>query len=1185
MSAEAFPALPDLGETVPPGDLESKLEETLNILKNRISGVRREMESLARSLSHKRFIQNKSNKVRLLAACCIADVFRLTAPESPYDNRKKLKEILEFCVEQFECIQNDDDFSKEKSSYLIASLAKARTLKLYLDLDSGPDFVVRVFTHLMAVVRDAHKLTGFTGLVKQFIVDILASLVNEPDSVSDNLIESMKELLVGRDDSPVLTQMCREIISKAADGLEAHMDRFFKAECGQGRVQSTYELFVELYDLVPQNLTCFVLQLDTKLQDKHDAVRSEATELVARLMATTDLISAFPSLHNSFIARYNDQKYEIRMKCIELSLPLLLSPSALRDEIVEAIKKRQYDVNESVRFQVVFTILKMAEKDIIAASDSGLLDIIKERSLDTNFKVRRLSLLGIGQLYRKFTSRPPPHTDNGAERPEVWEEDPTAAAKVGWIRDKVLHRYYQTNLQDRLIVERILHTCLVPFWLDSKERTAKLLGLFTSSDPNAVKALIMILKFQHTYRQQLKGMMHLIDEFGASDENREKLGALLEFMAQQVSNDRSAKDHILEFLQQVRDSHTLHRLLIGVLEAKTFKEVNENVRLIMMRLGDPKGALFITIKQLLERVAPLVVDPPGVSQILEVVREKLECVKEDEGRRCLELLCVLSEAHPDTFMDRGILEELCDLLAITWEPETNLLLINILHNLRKKDVADCYPDVAKSLKDVLLNMLENGTPKQAKLAVRCISCILKDAESCLSDALDRLKQLVVKSPRQRETILVSLGQIAGFRPDIFNPYREHIIVEVAVKMILMEPQSRARSRSNKLNMSDEVSLPARSRRRIAALRLITNALIGLTNLYCDRATEVEEEKRKKMLEFMNWDAECTLRLLFTAVANEGDLMKWGNLSERERSHFRLKAGTCILKICCFKNFDEIATEAQFRTLVKLVTDPMKFVRERFCEKLHQRLLAQKLPLHYMALFSYGALEPDSDHQERMRGYLEANIKKRREHLKYHDVHSVSRASILPDNVIGYVVHMLAHDPSFTRVDDLQTLGKIRECLWFQLQFHCSDSNANYSFPTYRKLLENIKRCRDRENPHDRQLHSRLYAVCDLALGLIMSRTTKFDHTVPPHKVQLPLRLFVWPGPDTPYNPKYYLPTELSFTPPVNRKVTPTSRLRRTPTTPAGGVGTPRRKRKAAQARLTGSETDDGESHSDFEADE
>ena len=39
----------------------------------------------------------------------------------------------------------------------------------------------------------------------------------------------------------------------------------------------------------------------------------QATEFVARIMASADLVSSFPSLHKDFVARYNDQNYEVRI--------------------------------------------------------------------------------------------------------------------------------------------------------------------------------------------------------------------------------------------------------------------------------------------------------------------------------------------------------------------------------------------------------------------------------------------------------------------------------------------------------------------------------------------------------------------------------------------------------------------------------------------------------------------------------------------------------------------------------------------------------------------------------------------------------------------------------------------------------------------------------------------------------
>lgn len=48
------------------------------------------------------------------------------------------------------------------------------------------------------------------------------------------------------------------------------------------------------------------------------------------------------------------------------------------------------------------------------------------------------------------------------------------------------------EIEDRLLVERLLNLCLVPFNLESAERMKKLFLLFTSIDEYASKAFIEV---------------------------------------------------------------------------------------------------------------------------------------------------------------------------------------------------------------------------------------------------------------------------------------------------------------------------------------------------------------------------------------------------------------------------------------------------------------------------------------------------------------------------------------------------------------------------------------------------------------------------------------------------------------------------------------------------------------------
>lgn len=47
--------------------------------------------ALALHLASEFFLRNPNKDVRLLVACCLADIFRIYAPEAPYTSHDKLK--------------------------------------------------------------------------------------------------------------------------------------------------------------------------------------------------------------------------------------------------------------------------------------------------------------------------------------------------------------------------------------------------------------------------------------------------------------------------------------------------------------------------------------------------------------------------------------------------------------------------------------------------------------------------------------------------------------------------------------------------------------------------------------------------------------------------------------------------------------------------------------------------------------------------------------------------------------------------------------------------------------------------------------------------------------------------------------------------------------------------------------
>ena len=93
--------------------------------------------------------------------------------------------------------------------------------------------------------------------------------------------------------------------------------------------------------------------------------------------------------------------------------------------------------------------------------------------------------------------------------------------------------------------------------------------------------------------------------------------------------------------------------------------------------------------------------------------------------------------------------------------------------------------------------------------------------------------------------------------------------------------------------------------------------------------------------------------------------------------------------------------------------------------------------------------------------------------------------LLPDYVLPYALHLLAHDTDLDRHDNVQALISIRECIWFVLEPLVKGRGYSYDF--FRKMIEYIKQCKDATNPDDEQTNLKMFAVCDLAMNLLMNK--------------------------------------------------------------------------------------------------
>ncbi|XP_013389020.1 sister chromatid cohesion protein PDS5 homolog B-B-like [Lingula anatina] len=457
---------------------------------------------LALHLASEFFIDHSSKDVRLLVACCIADVFRIFAPEAPYTNQDQLKEIFLFLIKQLRGLDDPEAPQFKRYFYLLENLAWVKSFNICIELEDNQEIFCSLFKLMFDIINDKH-----TAKVKNFMLDMMCPLIAEADSVSQKLLDIILVNIIEpwKSQNRQAYDLAKDLIKRTSNAIEPYIQTFFNNALMLGKTSESevsdhiFKLIYELNMISPSILLAVLPQLEFKLKSNDEGERKAVTKLLARMFSDTDSDLAVQNkpLWLCFLGRFNDISASVRTICVQYSQQFLINHPALRGDMTENLKQRQHDQEENIRYDVVQSIIAAAKKDLPGINDE-LLGFVKERTLDKKFKVRREALLGLGHLFKKVMSKS-----------EDTEENKELRKRVDWMKDRVINGYYQTNIEDRLVVERIFNTCLVPYMLDVKERMKRLYYLYATLDQSAIKALNELLKMQYSLRCHVRGLLDL----------------------------------------------------------------------------------------------------------------------------------------------------------------------------------------------------------------------------------------------------------------------------------------------------------------------------------------------------------------------------------------------------------------------------------------------------------------------------------------------------------------------------------------------------------------------------------------------------------------------------------------------------------------------------------------------------
>jgi hypothetical protein len=398
-------------------------------------------------------------------------------------------------------------------------------------------------------------------------------------------------------------------------------------------------------------------QLEYKLKSSDLKERREFTKLLSKMFSEKDskLVEQLPQLWDAYLERFSDMNEDIRKICVQhicdfliqqassiksitsnnTSLSVTTATSGKRfsvrlflkdykdlfffvnllgnskssqiiEQILEQVKSRSLDSEESLRYEVVQEILKAIklESDLITID---LLNILKERTLDVKIRVRKSALLGLASLYKKIHAK----TSNTRSAVQI----------VNFIPSKIMRIYFQDSVEDKLLVERCLNSSIVPYTLEARDKMAQLYYAFSTFDEYSYLSFVEIMK----NRVLLFHLMKSIIELNESGSNEAKLNAEIAQISHQLLDPVKGNDFVKALLNLFKTNLNLKSYF------KTF--VNSNcscgktmqlINLILTNISSLNQSQSSMAKRLIERMSSLIIDKECFECLIELVEYKVK---------------------------------------------------------------------------------------------------------------------------------------------------------------------------------------------------------------------------------------------------------------------------------------------------------------------------------------------------------------------------------------------------------------------------------------------------------------------------------------------------------------------------------------------------------------------------------
>ena len=523
--------------------------------------------------------ENMTTEILMLLSCCLADIFRIYAPEMPYQT-KQIKEVQDIWFQALEKGLKSSKSNLFKSTlYLLEGLAKTRSLLVVFKYYSSSfqDFLQLVF-------KSAHHIPEQSQAII-YLVDIMSRCLESLTLWNSWLVHILLPLSpYGKSEKPSSFKLAISILDRCHETLlepvQAILVELLDFNQMKEEEHPFYSLRGHVFDIIweleqlPNHYTIDIIPLlEKSLLYEGIQERMGVVQLLCEMFADKNhlRVNEYHALFSTFLLRYNDKSPRIRCIMSEFAVRFMATfPDLYQNRnygLEKELLRSLEDSSEEVRSSTVSWLCQSLSAHPQLLSIAGpLLVKMEERLIDKKTDVCITTVKGLANVFMA-TLRSMDLVEDRDEEEDIPEE-------VEWIPSAIIGAYSGANHATKHAIEHVVQRVFVLQDLTVEDRAYAIIDLVSACTDSGLQAFIDILASKRIF----------MDAFKEVYQWNQKKKLNLEEEAQLVEQENILLKQIpgsLETLRKIMSQKALGKHLMVLCDHKsTFPEVVGSLQVI-----------------------------------------------------------------------------------------------------------------------------------------------------------------------------------------------------------------------------------------------------------------------------------------------------------------------------------------------------------------------------------------------------------------------------------------------------------------------------------------------------------------------------------------------------------------------------------------------------------------------------